>query len=487
MRSNKKGFTIVELVIVIAVIAILAAVLIPTIAGLVKKANVTKDTQLVRNLNTAIMSDKDNDKTMAGALASAAKFGYDIAKINASAVDNEILWDSESNLFCYLNAGKIEYIPESNAEVKENTAIYWIIDDEVNANYSTYLINVAAGSNVTAKHSIDVTACENVSVTYEGSATIAVYLNGGDLTVKSGTVKQYGNARYVDVADGADFDSQGSIVADLADIPVLSETEKADYTSVATADELKTALANSKAKIILTADITVEDEITASNANVFNVIADTEINLNGHNITAVRNAASGVCISNSVINVQGCNLILSGYGTISLKNTGNNMGWNNFAAVASVDGSGSITVNDAVILQHLGGTDMAYAVDVRTNGTRDIDASLIVNGGLLESTYRAIRAFCNSTTNTAYVTINGGIVRSVDNNAIWMQDPDSKTKTAGLGCLKITGGSVESNGYYNGDDRIPVSMTGDDTTGLTKEITGGQLLQNGKDVTNDYK
>ena len=37
-RSNKKGFTIVELVIVIAVIAILAAVLIPTIAGLVKKA-----------------------------------------------------------------------------------------------------------------------------------------------------------------------------------------------------------------------------------------------------------------------------------------------------------------------------------------------------------------------------------------------------------------------------------------------------------------
>ncbi|MBR7116294.1 MAG: prepilin-type N-terminal cleavage/methylation domain-containing protein, partial [Clostridia bacterium] len=35
-RSNKKGFTIVELVIVIAVIAILASVLIPTIAGLVR-------------------------------------------------------------------------------------------------------------------------------------------------------------------------------------------------------------------------------------------------------------------------------------------------------------------------------------------------------------------------------------------------------------------------------------------------------------------
>ncbi len=38
-KSNKKGFTIVELVIVIAVIAILAAVMIPTFSGIIAKAN----------------------------------------------------------------------------------------------------------------------------------------------------------------------------------------------------------------------------------------------------------------------------------------------------------------------------------------------------------------------------------------------------------------------------------------------------------------
>ena len=38
-NSNKKGFTIVELVIVIAVIAILAGVMIPTFSNLVEKAN----------------------------------------------------------------------------------------------------------------------------------------------------------------------------------------------------------------------------------------------------------------------------------------------------------------------------------------------------------------------------------------------------------------------------------------------------------------
>ena len=37
--KNRKGFTIVELVIVIAVIAILAAVLIPTFSGVIQKAN----------------------------------------------------------------------------------------------------------------------------------------------------------------------------------------------------------------------------------------------------------------------------------------------------------------------------------------------------------------------------------------------------------------------------------------------------------------
>ena len=48
-KTNRKGFTIVELVIVIAVIAILAAVLIPTFAGVTKKANESKALQEAKN------------------------------------------------------------------------------------------------------------------------------------------------------------------------------------------------------------------------------------------------------------------------------------------------------------------------------------------------------------------------------------------------------------------------------------------------------
>ena len=61
-KNNKKGFTIVELVIVIAVIAILAGVLIPTFAGVVEKANKSAALQEARNLYTefvTVAAEKD--------------------------------------------------------------------------------------------------------------------------------------------------------------------------------------------------------------------------------------------------------------------------------------------------------------------------------------------------------------------------------------------------------------------------------------------
>ena len=54
-RNNKKGFTIVELVIVIAVIGILAGVLIPTFSGIITQANESKAMQEARNQYTAYL------------------------------------------------------------------------------------------------------------------------------------------------------------------------------------------------------------------------------------------------------------------------------------------------------------------------------------------------------------------------------------------------------------------------------------------------
>lgn len=60
---QRKAFTIVEMVIVIAVIAVLATVMIPTISGVIDKANVSVDQQLAASLNTQLaLWELDNHK-----------------------------------------------------------------------------------------------------------------------------------------------------------------------------------------------------------------------------------------------------------------------------------------------------------------------------------------------------------------------------------------------------------------------------------------
>lgn len=55
--NNKKGFTIVELVIVIAVIGILAGVLIPTFSSIVGKANASAAQQTAANALKIVLAE----------------------------------------------------------------------------------------------------------------------------------------------------------------------------------------------------------------------------------------------------------------------------------------------------------------------------------------------------------------------------------------------------------------------------------------------
>ena len=102
---RKKGFTIVELVIVIAVIAILAAILIPTFSGIIKKANIASDTAMAKNMNTAlVMADSEGNvpEDMGDVLFILYEAGYALENLNPTTNGYYFVWDSSTNQILFL-------------------------------------------------------------------------------------------------------------------------------------------------------------------------------------------------------------------------------------------------------------------------------------------------------------------------------------------------------------------------------------------------
>lgn len=238
-NSNKKrGFTIVELIIVIAVIAILAAVLIPTFSSLINKSLVAADESLVRNLNEALAMDVTNPhNTMTDALKATKENGFDVSKINARASTDgqkhEILWDSRNDCFVYKKGNDINYIPKSNTKGDATPVELWHIanDGTISDTYSNYLGEGTYAATLDIKTGLDVGEHTEVTeVNYSNTAEtqdVVIRMNGGKLTVNDTTASKqyfYGTAQsavirtgnecfYVNGIIGAMSVLQGTVVA----------------------------------------------------------------------------------------------------------------------------------------------------------------------------------------------------------------------------------------------------------------------------------
>ncbi|MBQ3000741.1 MAG: type II secretion system protein [Oscillospiraceae bacterium] len=105
-KNTRKGFTTVELVIVIAVIAILATVLIPTFSGMIEKANLSVDTQNVRNMNvclaTYITAGDPEDFGMVKERLKEFGYGTDDNFV-AKTKNHTIRWYAEKNVILLVN------------------------------------------------------------------------------------------------------------------------------------------------------------------------------------------------------------------------------------------------------------------------------------------------------------------------------------------------------------------------------------------------
>ncbi len=105
-NTKKKGFTIVELVVVVAVIAILAAVLIPTFSGIIKKARLNADEQTVANMNKYVAAAAAEEEFVFAADAVNALYanGFNMGKFETFSKGYHYAYDFENNKFYLLDA-----------------------------------------------------------------------------------------------------------------------------------------------------------------------------------------------------------------------------------------------------------------------------------------------------------------------------------------------------------------------------------------------
>ena len=202
MKNKKKGFTIVELVIVIAVIAILAAVLIPTFTSLIGKANLASDSSIIKNINTQLaIAEVDDGKnlTMYDALQDAKEAGFLVSNINARS-DNQLVWDETIDRFALIDKDGNVIAGEKKAT---NNVNLWKISKNVETKYSTYYIGTA--KEITTDKGFDageVEGIETINYSHSGTAqNVVIRTNGGALKVNAehDTVKHYGKADSIDI------------------------------------------------------------------------------------------------------------------------------------------------------------------------------------------------------------------------------------------------------------------------------------------------
>ena len=301
-KPNKKGFTIVELVIVIAVVAILAAVLIPTFVNVVNKANVSNDTALVKNINLTLATEEIDGKpaTMHEALEMAERGGFDVSKLTPRS-SGDIVWDSATNRFALVDKDGNKVFSENDKNVPKNASVWKIVDSKESAEsegaYSVYLKDGVTADSLTVKTGIDVGNNTVSSLTYNGGDSakeVIIRTNGAtniSVNAELDTVYHYGKAEKVTIVAVApnSYHEHGEIVGNIE--IAKGRVEIAESASVAavivTGDGVKVdVISNPEVKVNvkdgIEAEVSGANKTTVKIVNNFEELKSTIYNYGGY-------------------------------------------------------------------------------------------------------------------------------------------------------------------------------------------------------------
>ena len=365
---------------------------------------------------------------------------------------------------------------------------------DITANDWTYAVNVSGngtGHNVTINGG-----------TYEGANVVNAHSAKNTITVKNATLNcmypaselytgaciwVLQNQESSVYAEGNTFNGSNALAFNLGTGTALEEKDNTDNTQY--------YRFKSGANYFYTLDKAIESVESTGEVKVLNdaSIASTSIPA-GKTITLDLNGKTVRAIDTTEKNFE----LIKNKGTLVIKNTAAetavmtveatiNSGWNRYSAVVANEVGGFLTVEGNVVLEHLGGTDMAYGIDNLTNG-KGTSAVTTINGATVKSPYRAVRQFLNGVEATNSLTVKSGSKLYGDNKSIFFHDPSTKANKGTLVIeegvelygdvyLFVTAGSTEwpvsvsiSESALKNDSEV---VTGNVPEGYTVENVGG--------------
>ena len=446
INSKKKGFTIVELVIVIAVIAVLAAVLIPTFSSLIKKANLSADKQAVRQMNVALVAGSVEGKPAGSedVVDILAEAGYNSrAALIPVCSGYQFCWYSTENAIVLIDTnGKIIY-PETlvNIEPAEGTlhnlANGYAIQNSVDnlEELKNVFTNIKAGDNVEIVINEAISFTEEIEIPSDTKVTLN--LNG--MTISSSLTENYPiyNLGELTIVGGTIDNSVNCAIRNLGTLTLEDVTVTGENSAI-----------YSDGEVIINSGIF--DGAVAVDAFSGSVVINGGTFTNG-NTAGLSTSTLG---ESTVISAQGADVIINDGTFIASNNT--------YVINAMLNGSeGSLVIN--------GGT-FSGGKGIYFNGTIDI------NNGTFNCEIEAIAGFhVTEGTFSKKITINSW---HDTNSAIDDRD------------IIITGGNFTyGDGQFIGDGSIDGTISGgtfnttkdklfEDNDFVYVDITGGSFKTN---------